>query len=248
MIAGIIGFVDDIFGWAHGGLSARLRVFLVLIAAIPLMVINAGSSIVSVPFIGLVDFGLIYPLLIIPIGIIGATTAYNFLAGFNGLETGQGIIIISFLSLIAYMVGLNWLTLIGFCMVAGLIAFLIYNWFPARVFPGDVLTYSIGALIACLAILGNFEKLAVFIFIPYILEFFLKLRGGLKKSSFGKPQEDGSLELLHDKIYGLEHLEIYILKRAKPSRKVYEKDVVFLIFGFQIFVCLLGFLIFGGIL
>jgi hypothetical protein len=32
-------------------------------------------------------------------------------------------------------------------------------------------------LIACMAILGNFEKIAVFVFIPYIIETFLKLRG-----------------------------------------------------------------------
>ena len=31
-LASIIGFIDDIFGWVHGGLSAKIRIFLVLIA------------------------------------------------------------------------------------------------------------------------------------------------------------------------------------------------------------------------
>ncbi|HIF03136.1 MAG TPA: glycosyl transferase family 4, partial [Nitrospinaceae bacterium] len=31
----------------------------------------------------------------IPLGIVGAATTFNFLAGFNGLETGQGILIFS---------------------------------------------------------------------------------------------------------------------------------------------------------
>ena len=44
LIAGIIGFVDDIFGWIHGGLSAKFRIVLLFFAAIPLMVINAGYS------------------------------------------------------------------------------------------------------------------------------------------------------------------------------------------------------------
>jgi len=108
------------------------------------------------------------------------------------------------------------------------------------------LTYSVGALIACMAILGNFEKIAVFIFIPYITEVILKLRGRLKKQSFAKPNEDGSLEMPYDKIYGLTHLSLFILKKFK--NKVYEKDAVYLIFAFQIFVCLISLLIFRGIL
>ena len=65
------------------------------------MVINAGQTIMHVPFIGAVDFGLIYPLLIIPIGVIGATNGLNLLAGHNGLEAGLVAIIFSVLGLIA---------------------------------------------------------------------------------------------------------------------------------------------------
>jgi UDP-N-acetylglucosamine--dolichyl-phosphate N-acetylglucosaminephosphotransferase len=185
---------------------------------------------------------LIYPLIFIPIGITGATTVYNFLAGFNGLEAGQGIIILSFLSFISYMTGSSWLAIIGLCMVASLFGFYIFNKYPARVFPGDIMTWSVGALIAIMAILGNYEKIAVFIFIPYIIEFFLKLRGGLKKYSFGKPKKDGSLDLKYNKIYGLTHLSINMLKKYKKN--VYEKDVVYLIFLFQIIFCLIALLIF----
>jgi hypothetical protein len=48
----------------------------------------------------------------------------------------------------------------------------------------------------------------------------------------------------YKKIYGLEHLAIYILKKIKPSKKVYENDVVYLIHGFQIFIIILAFFIF----
>jgi len=129
-------------------------------------------------------------------------------------------------------------------MVASLIGFWFYNKNPAKVFPGDSVTWAIGALIAGMAILGNFEKIAVFIFIPYILEFFLKLRGGFRKHSFGKPNKDNSLEMPYNKIYGLEHASIYVLKRLKPSKKVYENEVVWLIHGFQIFLIILAFFIF----
>jgi UDP-N-acetylglucosamine--dolichyl-phosphate N-acetylglucosaminephosphotransferase len=244
LIFAIIGLVDDLLGWQHGGLSVKLRLLLAIVASIPLVVINAGDSIMNFPFIGPIELGLLYPLFIIPLGIVGASTTYNFLAGFSGLEAGQGIIVITFLSFIAYVTGTSWLALMGLIMVAALIVFYIFNKDPARVFPGDVLTYSVGALIAIMAILGNFEKIAVFIFIPYILETLLKLRGGLKKQSFAKPNPDDSLELPYKKVYGLTHISLLILKKFK--RKVYLKDVTYLIFAFQIIICLLALIIFKG--
>jgi len=242
LILSIVGLVDDLLGWKHGGLSARFRIFLALIASIPLIVINAGYHTIDLPIFGITNIGLFYTLVFIPIGIAGATTTYNFLAGFNGLESGQGIIILSFLSFIAYVTGSSWLALVGLIVVVSLIVFYYYNRFPAKVFPGDILTYGIGAMIACMTILGNFEKIAVFVFIPYIIEVILKIRGKLKKQSFGIPNKDNSLEMPYDKVYGLTHLSIFVLSKLK--KKVYEKDVVYLIFIFQIIICLLALIIF----
>lgn len=244
LILALVGFIDDVLGWTFRGLSIRFRLFLAFAASIPLVVINAGTNVVAFPFLGVVDLGIYYPLFFIPIGIAGAATTYNFLAGFNGLESGQGIIIVSFLSLIAYLTGSIWLAIVGLCMVASLIVFYFYNKYPAKVFPGDVLTYSVGALIAGMSILGNFEKIAVFVFIPYIIETILKVRGNLTKQSFAKVNEDKSLEIPYGKVYGLTHVSLLILKKFK--KKVYEKDVVNLIFGFQIFICLLALIIFRG--
>ena len=246
LILSVVGLIDDLLGWKHGGLSARLRIFLAIFASVPLVVINAGTSLINIPFFGVINLGILYPLIIIPIGIAGATTTYNFLAGFNGLEAGQGIIILSFLSLIAYITGNPWLTIVGLCMVAPLLIFYYYNKYPAKIFPGDVLTYAIGALIAGMAILGNFERIAIFIFIPYIIETFLKIRGKLKKQSFGKPNPDNSLELPYEKIYGLTHLSIFLIKKFK--KKVYEKEVVYLINLFQIILIILALIIFRGII
>ncbi|MCX6746825.1 MAG: glycosyl transferase family 4 [Candidatus Pacearchaeota archaeon] len=238
IIIAFIGFIDDVLGWKIG-LTKSIRIVLLAFASLPLVVINVGES----NLMGL-NIGLLYPLLLIPIGIIGASATFNFLAGYNGLETSQGIIILSALSAITFLIGKSWLGIIGFIMIACLIAFYIFNKYPAKVFPGDVLTYSIGAMVAIMAIFGNIEKIALFFFIPYILETIFKLRGRLKKESFAKVKEDGSLEMPYEKIYGLEHLAIYILKKIKPSKKVYEKEVVFLINLFQIIVIITGFVIF----
>jgi UDP-N-acetylglucosamine--dolichyl-phosphate N-acetylglucosaminephosphotransferase len=243
VIISFIGMIDDILGWKIG-LGKKIRLLLLFIAAIPLMVINAGNADVTIPFLDGIGLGLFYPLIIIPLGIMGVSATFNFLAGYNGLEAGQGILVIGALSTVAFFTGSTWLTLIGLCAVASLFAFLLFNKYPAKVLPGDVLTYSIGALIAIFAILGNFEKIAIFFFIPYILETFLKVRGRLKKQSFGLPQKDGSLDMPYKKIYGLEHVAIWFLKKFKKNKKAYEKEVVYLLWVFQIIIIILGFVIF----
>lgn len=237
LIISFIGFTDDLFGWQKGGLSKRTRILLLIFAAIPLMVINAGESMMMG-----IEFGIIYPLIFIPLGIVGAAASFNFLAGYNGLETGQGILLLGALSFVTWKIGNPSLAIVGLIMVACLLGFYIFNKYPAKIFPGDSLTYSVGALIAIMAILGNIEKIAVVFFIPYIIETVLKVRGGLNKQSFAKLNNDGSLEMPYKKIYGLEHLTIWVLKRIKPSKKVYEKDVVYFIHLIQIAFIAIGLL------
>ena len=239
LVIAFIGVLDDLLGWKKGGLSIRSRLVLLFFSSIPLIVINAGKSTIFG-----INLGLLYPLIIIPLGIVGVSATFNFLAGYNGLESSQGIIILSSMGLITFLIGEKWLSVITLCMVASLISFYLFNKSPAKVFPGNILTYSVGALIATVAILGNIEKIALFFFIPYIIETILKSRGKLKKQSFAKVNPDGSLELPYDKIYGLEHLAILILKKVKPSHKVYETDVVYLINLFQGLIIVLGFILF----
>lgn len=226
LIATIIGLVDDILGWKIG-LRQRHKIMLSIAIALPIVVINAGVSKMNIPFIGVVEFGLIYPLLIIPIIIIGSSNAFNMLAGYNGLEAGMGVIILSTLSFIAYKTGAFWIAVPGLCMVAALLAFLRYNFYPADVFPGDTMTYSIGAMIGIIAIMGNLEKFALILFIPYFFEFILKARGKMRKESFGKALPDGSLTNRYDKWYGLEHITISLLRKLKG--KAYEWEVTILI-------------------
>ena len=245
----LIGLTDDLLGWKHGGLSIYSRLVLAILASIPLVVINAGTSAVAIPFLGTVNFGIYFPLLIVPLSVAFVATTFNFLAGFNGLEAGQGILLLSFASFVAYINSAPYLSIVGLSMVAALLPFLIFNWCPAKVFPGDVLTYSIGALFVTMAILGNFERVAIIVFIPYVLEVILKLRGKLKKHSFGKPDKDNVLSLPYKKIYGLTHLSIWVLNKinSKPT----EKKAVSLIFILQlifILIALIYIMVNGGLI
>jgi UDP-N-acetylglucosamine--dolichyl-phosphate N-acetylglucosaminephosphotransferase len=230
LLAGFLGFVDDILGW-KAGLSQWQKPLLTIPIAIPLMVINAGNSVMSIPFLGPVNFGITYPLLIVPLGIVGAANGFNMLAGFNGLEASMGIIILSTLGFIAWFNKILWLATITFSTVASLLAFLVFNKYPAKVFPGNSLTYAVGALIACVAILGNMEKIATFLFIPYFIELIIKAKNKFRTECFGIPQRDGNLKA-PKKIGSVTHILLKFVKN--------EKEVVYSLLVIEVLLAFLS--------
>lgn len=213
LLAGFIGFVDDILGWKKG-LTQWQKPLLTIPIAIPLMVINAGSSTINIPVFGRVDLGIIYPLLIVPIGIVGAANGFNMLAGLNGMEASMGVVILGTLGLFVYLNGMLWLATVAFSAVFALVGFLIFNKYPSKVFPGNSLTYAVGALIACMAILGNMERIAVFLFTPYFIEFLIKAKNRFKTECFGIPQKNGTLKP-PKKIGSLIHVLLKFVKSEK---------------------------------
>ena len=155
----------------------------------------------------------------------------------------MSLVIFTFFGLTGLIVGRLWIALIAFVVCASLLAFLYFNWYPAKVFPGNSFTYSIGALIATLAILGNMERIAVWLFIPYFLEILLYFRARVidrvgDVQAFAKPNKDNSLEMPYEKIYDTTHFAIWFLKRVKG--KVYERDVVLFLFFVQISIAVSG--------
>ena len=237
----IIGMMDDLLGWKKGLKQWQKPIF-TLFAALPIMVVNAGHSAMTMPIVGTIDWGILYPLLVVPIGIVGASNAYNMLAGYNGLEAGMGVIILSVLGYVGLLGGKSDASVLALVMVGALLAFLYFNWYPAKVFPGDTLTYSLGALVACVAILGDMERIAVILFIPYAIDFILPMRKRLKVEAFAKVNDDGSLEQPYDKIYDTTHLAIAVLMKVR--QKVYERDVVIFVYCFELVFVGLAWLIF----
>jgi UDP-N-acetylglucosamine--dolichyl-phosphate N-acetylglucosaminephosphotransferase len=235
LIAGVIGIIDDILGWKIG-LKQWHKPVLTLLVAAPIMAVNAGTRIMSLPYIGSFDLGIMYPLIIIPGFIIVGANGFNMIAGYNGLEAGLGILVLGTLSYHSYITGTAWVAVVGLCMVSALAAFWIFNKFPASIFPGDTLTYTVGGLAGMLAIFGNLEKMFIILFVPYIIEFFLKLRGLFKKESFATIQEDGTLKPRYTKFYGIENIAVRILN---VFTKTTEKKTVYLLYSFQaIFIAL----------
>ncbi len=220
------GKVDKFGNLKRIGLKQWQKPLLTLPAAIPLMAIMAGDTSVTVPLLGQMNIGILYPLLIVPIAIIGASNATNMLAGMNGLESGLGFVLLSTLGAYAYLHGSIAAAMIAFTFAASLLAFLKFNWYPAKIMPGDSVPYAIGAVAATVAIIGNVEKFALYVFALWFIEFALKARSKFKAESFGVLQQDGTLKAPYPKIYSLTHA---IMK----LRPLTEKQVVAILIGIQ---------------
>lgn len=219
------------------GFKQSTKFLLPVFAAVPLMVVNSGVSSITIPFFGNTDFGILYPLLLVPLGIFGASNATNMLAGLNGLTAGLGAALILSLGIFAYMNSGFVAAAIAFIFVAALIGFLYYNWYPAKIFPGDSLDYTIGAVAATVAILGNIERFAVFAFLPWFVEFALKARSRFKAESFGILQADGTLKAPYEKTYSLTHI-------AMKAGRHTEREIVLMLIGFEVIVCIATFAVF----
>ncbi len=228
-----IGVIDDIIGWKKGIRQWQHALF-PIIAALPLMAIQAGETTMSLPIFGTIDFGLFYALVIIPIGVTGASNAFNMLAGFNGLEAGQGIILTSALTIIALLTGQTTAAILGIAMIGALIAFLKFNWFPAKIFGGDSLTLMVGANLAVMSIIGNMETVGVIIIGLFFVEFLIKAKHKFQSECFGIPNKNGTLNP-NPKGGSLTQ---FILKLGKG--KFTEKKVVLTILGLQTLVCILA--------
>ncbi len=239
LIITFIGFVDDLFKkyeekTGYTGLKQWQKPLLVLPAAIPLMAVNAGVSEIYLPIIHKINVGILYSLVFVPIAVIGASNMVNLLEGFNGLAAGMGIIYTGMLGLFALKRGEMIAASIAFVTFGALLAFYIFNKYPSRIFPGDSLTYLLGAVIACIAILGNIEKAALIASGPFFIEFVLKLRGGFKKQSYGY-YKDGKVKSMYDKIYSLPHI---FTRNGKFTEKqiVYFMMLIELVFAGLIWV------------
>jgi len=239
----IIGFFDDlnVSDVVKGkrdirkGLKQWQKPLLTLPAAIPLMVIKAGYTSMQFPFIGSINFGILYPLVLVPIGVIGAANVVNLLGGFNGSEAGMGVVYCLFLGMLALASNQIVSAVIFFSAVGALIGFLKFNWFPAKMLSGDSLTYGLGAVVASGVIIGNMEKAGLILLTPFIIEFFLKLRSRFHASCLGKLRKDGKIDPPYGKkIYSLTHI---LMNLGKFNEKQIATGMILI----EIIFCILFF-------
>ena len=189
MLVTMMGMIDDMVD-----LSQRTKALLPLAASLPLMMVLIQERTILLPLVGNLELGALYPFLLVPIGLAGASNLTNMLAGFNGLEAGMGLIATGSLALAALASGNETGALLIAPMIGALGAFLLKNKYPAKILPGNSGTYAIGAAIACAVMLGDMEVIGVICLIPYVAEFLVKAKSGFTGQCFGMLQPDGTLQ------------------------------------------------------
>lgn len=232
-ILSLIGMYDDIFK-----LRRKSKIFLPAFASLQLIFFLGNETVIEIPFIGDVNFGIAYFLLIIPIGITGAANAINMSAGYNGLEAGIGALASIFLLIIALAkneidVAIVFASLAGACF-----GFLQFNWYPARIFLGNIGTYMIGGTIGSAVIIGKMEMFGIICLIPAFYEFFATIyytaRKIERRNACHNPiiEPDGKLKPMN----GSEHytLAFFILSKKNMSEKnlVLTMLSLYAMFGF----------------
>jgi UDP-N-acetylglucosamine--dolichyl-phosphate N-acetylglucosaminephosphotransferase len=193
-LTGLVGVADDMIE-----LSQKFKPFLIVGASIPLMLALWSRGSIFIPEIGSINFGLLYPLVAVPLAITTSANFSNLLAGFNGLEGGCAAISLGTMALLSEITGHPAVAALGGILTLAYIGFLILNWYPAKIFPGDTGTLMAGAGLAAMGLAAGLEFEAIVLSIPAAMDFALKSmhrRPFKQRHIFGntKIRADGTLE------------------------------------------------------
>lgn len=164
----LVGFIDDyiiIVQKNNNGLSPKLKMLMQLIFAFVLFIVFRDyiDTNVTIPLVNLsIPFGIIYGLFMVFV-YAAESNAVNFTDGMDGLCAG-----VSFISLIPFLIFSlidqeYYISMIITGVLGGLLAYLKFNFFPAKVFMGDSGSLALGALFTAIAIVLKRELLLVII-------------------------------------------------------------------------------------
>lgn len=219
--AAFIGMIDDLFE-----LRQRQKAFFPFLLALPLGA--ALDPTLNLPYLGDIHFGALM-IVAAPFAITCAANAGNMLEGFNGLGTGLGVIMS--VTLIALAIHHNRMdgTYLLVPLLGGLLAFLWFNRYPARVFPGDTLMLFMGATIAVAGMLSDLHLQTALIFSPMIAEFFLKSRGHFRAENYCTNAANGHLEY-RGRIESITHV---FMRKLRTN----EKTLVGALWGVEVVLC-----------
>lgn len=136
------------------------------------MHIVAGSGLVCGLLFGQIGLGWAIVAVIATVWMINL---YNFMDGMDGLAGGMSMIGCSFLSVAAWFGGSGSLALVSASIAAASGAFLLFNFYPARMFLGDAGSTTLGFLAAGLGLIGWRDGVwslwfPVLVFSPFIID------------------------------------------------------------------------------
>lgn len=142
-----IGLKDDLV------LLSATKKFIAQIMAAAIIIHLGGIRIES--FYGIASIDMLDPMVGIPftyVTIILIMNAFNLIDGIDGLAGSLGLLATLLLGTYFYFAGMYAYTLFSFSLSAALLAFLIFNYNPARIFMGDSGSLLIGTVASILTL------------------------------------------------------------------------------------------------
>lgn len=175
VLFGCIGFIDDfikVFKKRNLGLKALQKLILQIVVAVIFLPVYIGDSMpmnFSISNLFSVNSKIIFVLFTI-FWLVGFSNATNLTDGIDGLLGGLGAISYLTYAIIALNQNRTDIAIVCFSVVGGLLAFLIFNHKPAKIFMGDVGSLALGAGLAAISILlGRYWSLLL-IGLIYVIE------------------------------------------------------------------------------
>ncbi len=175
---GLIGFVDDFFKvWRKQnlGLTALQKFALQLaVAAVLITLLRVTGHIapeIYLPFIGL-TFSLPWLIFLVLalLYTVGFVNAVNLTDGIDGLCTGVTLPIAAFFLAVSLLTNRPDTGLFASALCGGLLAFLLFNFHPARIFMGDTGSLFLGGAVCGLALALNRPLILIVVGLIYVLE------------------------------------------------------------------------------
>lgn len=173
----VLGFLDDYIKVVlkrNLGLKAKQKLlgqFIIAIIVTYIGINYAGlTQDVWIPFIGQTyDIGWFYYILVIGV-LVGTTNAVNLTDGLDGLASGaMAVASLGFAAVCLYFNKTD-LAIYSFACFGACVAFLKFNYHPAKVFMGDTGSLALGGVLAGLGILTKTELLLIILGGLFVIE------------------------------------------------------------------------------
>ena len=175
---GFVGFLDDytkIRYHRNLGLTAWQKVSLQLIVSVLFLYLLYKEGSLScnlyIPFanISVAIHPMVY-LFFAMFVMVGCVNAVNLTDGVDGLSSSVTIPVLIFFAAAAVSMGKLDLALLPASLVGGLIAYLFYNWHPAKVFMGDTGSLFLGGVVCAMAFALDMPLILILVGFVYIVE------------------------------------------------------------------------------
>ena len=179
MCFGLVGFLDDYFKVKHkrnlGLTSIQKALLQMAVSALYLYLLytqDVLSTRLYIPFLNVFtgEINLFVYLFIAMVAMVGCVNAVNLTDGVDGLSSSVTIPVMVFFTAVAVMQGKYDLALLPAALTGGLIAYLFYNWHPAKVFMGDTGSLFLGGVVCALAFALNMPLMLLVVGLVYIVE------------------------------------------------------------------------------